>query len=105
MTTSELIETFIQTGMKAYKKSSINTPEGMKLSRHEPVQIQDHIFSYWREYACYKVGEYILEKIPEAIVTIELNGNDSRIIAELSEEEQRKLNSSMYIFLKSIKQI
>lgn len=105
MTTSDLIEQFVQTGMKAYKKSSINTPEGMKLSRHEPVKIQDYIFSYWREYACFKVGEYIMEKIPEATVKIELKGNDSQIIVELTEAEQRKLNSLIYVFLKEIKQI
>ena len=56
MTTEDLLEALISSGVKAYKKLNKNTPEGRKLNRHESVAIEGVEFTCWREYAVYKTA-------------------------------------------------
>lgn len=100
MTTSELVESLIDAAMTSYKRNSRGASEARRLDRHEPVLIDGVEFRYWREYAVYKVAQHIAEMLPEAEVSTELDGNDSCITVAVSEQEQRKLNSSLFILLK-----
>ena len=100
MTTEDMIEVFIEKGTSAYKKLNKNTKEGMKLYRHEKVEIEGQLFTCFREYATYKMVEFLKENLPEAYVEVTLNGNDSTILLEVSDEEQQKVNAKMYSYLK-----
>lgn len=100
MTTEDLIEELISSGIKAYKKLNKNTPEGRKLDRHENVTIEGVEFTYWREYAVYKTAEYISEIIPPKQVEVTLDGNDSVLTIICDEEEQLEINRKLYLFLK-----
>ena len=100
MTTEDMIEVFIEKGTCAYKKLNKNTKEGMKLYRHEKVEIEGQLFNCFREYATYKMGEFLKENLPEAYVEVTLDGNDSIILLEVSDEEQQKVNTKMYSYLK-----
>lgn len=100
MTTEDMIEVFIEKGTFAYKKLNKNTKEGMKLYRHEKVEIEGQVFTCFREYAIYKMGEFLKENLPEAYVEVTLDGNDSTILLEVSDEEQQKVNTKMYSYLK-----
>lgn len=100
MTTEDMIEKLIELCYPAYKKNSKDCIEARKLDRKEPVEIEGITFSCWREYICYKVCEYIKDKIPEADVELELNGNDSTISLSISDEEGQILNNKMYVLIK-----
>ena len=100
MSTEEMIEEIIQVSYPFYKKHSKGCVEALKLDRKEEVEIDGTVFSCWREYVCYKVSEYIKDKVPECHVTLELNGNNTVIQVELNDEQQRKLNVCMNEFLK-----
>lgn len=100
MTTEDMIEVFLEKGTWAYKKLNKNTKEGMKLYRHEKVEIEGQVFTCFREYATYKMSEFLKENLPEAYVEVTLNGNDSTILLEVSDEEQQKVNAKMYSYLK-----
>lgn len=103
MTTEDMIEVFIEKGTWAYKKLNKNTKEGMKLYRHEKVEIEGQVFTCFREYATYKMGEFLKETLHEAYVEVTLGGNDSTILLEVSDEEQQKVNTKMYSYLKEWK--
>jgi hypothetical protein len=102
MTTEDMIEEFIDLGMKAYKKLSGNSSEAMKLNRHEPIIVDGHEFSYWREYVVYKMAQYIHDILPQANITVELEGNESTIQVELDDMEQQKLNREMFLLLEKV---
>ena len=104
MTTEELIETYIQQGMCAYKKLNRNSPEGRKLERHEAVTIEGIEFSCWREYAVYKVAECIHDALPDVKLEVELDGNSSALMLEITEDEQKKLDKKMSDFLTGVLQ-
>lgn len=104
MTTQDLIEQFIDAGMRAYKKNykRKNCSQARRLDRHEPVMIngvEDVTFHYWREVVVYKMAEYIQEILPDAEVNMILDGNNSTIELTITDEEQRTLNSKLYVFL------
>jgi len=100
MTTEDMIEKLIELSYTAYKKNSRGCVESRRLDRKQPVEIDGYTFSCWREYICYKVCEYIKLKIPEAVVDLELDGNDSVISLSMSDEEGQILNSKMYTLIK-----
>lgn len=100
MTTEAMISIFIEKGTWAYKKLNKDTKEGMRLYMHEPVDIEGHTFTCFREYATYKMGLFLTENLPEANVTVTLDGKDSTIEIEVSDEEQQEINRKMYRFLK-----
>lgn len=100
MTTSEMIQIIYDNSYVVYKKTARKTEDGSKLDRKEPVTIDGILFSCWREYVMYKVAQYLQEKLPYADVKVELNGNDTNIDLTCSEEEQQKLNASMYGLIK-----
>lgn len=100
MTTEELIETFISAGVDAYKKNYRNSPQGRKLDRHIPVEICGETFSTWRELAVYAMAAHIQEIMPNADVSVVMDGNNSTLSVSVSEEEQRELNSKLFVFLK-----
>ena len=62
MTTEEMLEDLIQMSVKAYKKNSKGCSEWNKLNYHETVIIDGIPFNYWREYAVYKVSEWLNDK-------------------------------------------
>ena len=99
MTTEDMIEAFIKAGVDAYKKLNKNSVEGRKLYRHEKVTIEGYEFTCWREYATYKMGEYIKDTLPDCNVEIVLDGNDSTLKIEVTDAEQEKLNRLMFLFL------
>jgi hypothetical protein len=49
------------------------------------------------------MAQYIHDILPQANITVELNGNDSTIQIELDDLEQQKLNREMFLFLEKIK--
>lgn len=103
MTTEEMVELFLDKGAWAYKVLNKNTPEGSKLYRHIPVEIEGHTFTCFREYSAFKMGNFLKENLPEAEVVVTLDGNDSTIEITVSDEEQRLINERMYNFLKQWK--
>jgi len=106
MTTEDLIEALIVEGIRAYKKLNRNTPEGRKLTRKEAVKIDNDVeFSCWREYAVYKVAEYLRDLLPDIPIEVTLDGNDSVLQIEIDEKEQQKINGSIYSFLNGLKLI
>lgn len=100
MTTEELIETFIDAGVSAFKKNYRHGPQGRSLDRKQPTEICGMTFTTWRELAVYGMAEHIKELLPGVDVECWLDGNDSRIEVSLTEEEQRELNGKMFVFLK-----
>ena len=71
MTTEDLLEALISSGVKAYKKLNKNTPEGRKLNRHENVTIEelvnkltDEMLKYAAEMEFEKAAE-LRDKIKE----------------------------------------
>ena len=103
MTTEDMIEDFIQHGMKAYKKNSKGSAIARNLDRHEPVMLDSYEFSYWREWTVYKMCEYLKIIMPDIHVECVLDGNDSAIGIELTDEQQRILNGKLYSFLSGIR--
>jgi len=97
-----MIERFIDEGVKAYKRNSGNCLEATALNRHEPIVKEGHEFRYWREWAVYKMGQYITEIIPGAKVDVWMDGNDSSLSVELNDDEQKKLNSEMFRFFQEL---
>lgn len=106
MTTEDLIEALIVEGIRAYKKLNRNSPEGRKLTRKESVKIDNDVeFSCWREYAVYKVAEYLRDLLPDIPIEVTLDGNDSILQIEIDEKEQQRINGSIYSFLNGLKLI
>lgn len=102
MTTEDLIERFIDEGIRAYKRNWDNTIEKTRVNMHLPITFCGQEFCYWREIAVYKVGEQINDFVPSARVDVYIDGNESYISVELSEEEQRKLNGLMADFFRKL---
>ena len=101
MTTEEMLEEVIQLSQKAYKKNSKGSREWLKLQRHEDVIIDGVTFNYWREYAVYKVCEYLKEKCPNSNVECFLEGNNSYIKLSVDDKEQQELNNKLFVLLKN----
>ena len=99
----ELIEEFIEEGVKAYKKLNKNSLIGQKLFLKEPVEIQEITFTGYREFTVYKMGEYIKEHIPECKVEVNLDENNSSLILELSDAEEEILINTINQFLGKVK--
>ena len=100
MTTEDMIERIIDLSYRKYKKISKGCKEYDLLNRKIPVVIDGIEFTGWREYVCYKVCEFIKNKIPEAELELELNGNDSIIALEMNDEEKQKLNNKLFVLIK-----
>ena len=100
MTTEDMIEQLIDLSYHKYKKISKGCKEYDLLNRKIPVVIDGIEFTGWREYACYKVCEFIKSKIPEVKLELELDGNDSIIALEMNDEEKRKLNNKLFVLIK-----
>jgi len=100
MTTEELIENFINAGVDAYKKNYRNSKQGRMLDRHEPVEICGETFRTWRKLAVYSMAEHIQEIMPNADVSVVMDGNNSTLSVSVDEEEQRELNRKLFVFLK-----
>ncbi len=85
-----LVENFIQFGIKAYKIQWRNTSDGRKLDRHEYVQIDDEISVHtWRELAVFQMAKFLKE---EGLCNTEvtLNGNDSDITLQFENDSELK---------------
>ena len=100
MTTQDLIETFIEEAVRSLKKNHRNQKEGRMLDRYEPVVLDGYTYTTWKEFAVHATAEHIRQILPEADIQVTLAGNDSNIELTISDEEQRKLNSSLFVFLK-----
>lgn len=103
MGTEDLIEKFIQAGIRAYKIILKGTEKYDCLNRHIPVEIEGQKISYWREYAVYTMAMYLRSLLPDVELECILDGNQSTITIELTNEEQRVLNGKLYAFLKKNK--
>lgn len=103
MTTEQMLEDVIQLSMKAYKKNSKGSKEWDKLNLHETVMIDNIPFNYWREYAVYKVCEYLKEKCLNSSIECFLEGNNSYIKLSVDDKEQQELNRKMFVLLKSFR--
>ncbi|MBR1818255.1 MAG: hypothetical protein IJ772_05330 [Bacilli bacterium] len=103
MTSEDLIEKVIDVATDVYKKNSRGSPEARRLDRHEPITVDGYQFSYWREYASYKMCELICDTIPElekgTDIRLLLDGNDSTIEVTLTDHQQEKLNRNLYLLL------
>lgn len=103
MELSDLIEQFIQYGIKAYKKLYRCTPEGRAIDRHEPVEIKGVDFSYWRELSVYKMAEYLKEICPECEIEVTLEGNNSELKISVDDNEYEKIVEVINKFLEENK--
>lgn len=104
MTTGEMIEKLLELSYIKYKKLSKGCIEGRKLDRKETVTIEGIDFSCWHEYVCYRVCRYIKEKVPDAVVQLEIAGNNSTVSVELNDGDEKKLNSKMFNLIKEWKE-
>ena len=100
MELDDLIELFIQYGIKAYKKMYRPSLEGRALDRHETVIIHDVEFNYWRELSVYKMAEYLQELIPTLKVEVNLDGNNSNMKIEINDDDYTALTEALTSFLK-----
>lgn len=103
MTTSEMVETMIEAGVKAYRKNYRNCPEGIRLQMHQPIEKFGITFTCWREYTVYKMAQYVLEVCPTIDVQAIIDGNNSTLELSLTDEEQKKLNQVLYNFIQKQK--
>lgn len=101
MTTEDLLKAFIDEGVRCYKKNYKNTTLFNALNRHQTVYYDGQEINYWRELSVYMTAKWIKGILPEANLEVNLEGNDSNIALELSEEEQRKLNSRLFVVLRN----
>lgn len=100
MTTEEIIERYIDEGYNALKKHTAKRSSDIrKLIRHEPVIMNGVEYSCLKEFAVERVAEEIRKIIPDADIEVELDGNDSTLSVELTEDEKRKLTTEFYAFL------
>lgn len=51
-------------------------------------------------FAIHATAKHIQQVLPDADIAVTLDGNNSTIELSLSDEEQRTLNSSLFVFLK-----
>ena len=100
MTTTDLIETFITEAVRSLKKIHRHQKEGRMLDRHEPVVLDGYTYTTWRAYATHATAEHIQQVLPDADISVTLDGNNSTIELDIDDEEQRKLNGSLFSFLK-----
>lgn len=104
MTTEELVETFLDEGRRAFiRHTAKKSPEIRKLLRHEVVVMNGVEFGCLQELVVYKTAEYFRQILPKCDMTVELDGNNSTIYLDLTDEEKRKLTQSLYVFLKQNK--
>lgn len=98
--TEHLIETLIEQGVKAYKKKHRGRLFGRRLDRHEPVKVEgvEQEFRYWKEMAVYFAGEYIKEHLPQAIVNVHIDGNNSNLEIEIDDVEEESINKDLLDF-------
>jgi hypothetical protein len=101
MKTEELIEAFMDAGLKAFKSERSRSSEARKLDRHETIELPpDGVkVSYWREFVAYKMAEWIQETVPTCTVELELAGNDTTLTVELTDEERKLLSSELEGFI------
>ena len=100
MTTEQMIQAIIDAAYPMYKRNSKGCVEAYKLDCKQPVDIDGITFTCWREYVCFKVAEYIKDKVPDCNLELQLDGNDTVIQVELDDDQQKKLNVAMNKFLK-----
>ncbi len=86
----ERIEHLIRLALKAYRKQSKGCKEYYNLEHHIPTELYGHTFTHWQEYAAYKVGEFIKDKLPDSEVDVYLDGYDTNLTIKTNDED--KLN-------------
>lgn len=104
MTTEDLLAAFCEAGRHAFiTHTAQRSPEIRKLLRHEPCVIEGTEYNCLQELVVVKTAEYIRSILPDCGIEVELDGNQSRIEVELTDEEKRKLTTELYVFLKTNK--
>ena len=92
----KLIELLIEKCYWKYRKLvGDSCREGFMLTRKIPVEIDGTVFTGWYEYVCYKVCEYIKDKIPDAEIELVFDGNDTVISLSVNENEESILYSKI----------
>ena len=100
MTTQDLIDSYIEAGRKVLTKRTAGRHEGVRrLIRHEAAVVDGVEYQCLRELVVVKVAEEMQRILPDAEIRAVLDGNDSAIEAELTDDERERLNSRMYLFL------
>ena len=100
MTTEEIIGRYIDEGYNALRKHTARRSSDIrKLIRHEPVAMNGVEYSCLKEFAVYLVAEEIRKILPDCDIEVTLDGNDSTMRVELTEEEKRRLTCEFYAFL------
>lgn len=84
-----LVENFIQYGIRAYKKAWRNAAEGRKLDRHECIQVDDVSVHTWRELAVFQMAKFLKDE-NLCDTEIILNGNDSDITLFFNNDSELK---------------
>lgn len=102
MNLEDFIEEIILKGIFAFKKIYKNCNEAKKLNRHESIVVDGYEFKYWREYAIYKIAQYISELSPTAKIEINLNGNESTLLLEVTPNEHKELTRKLYLIIEKI---
>ncbi|MBB5227405.1 hypothetical protein DYE50_01280 [Treponema ruminis] len=101
MTTEDLIQSFIDAGRHAFTSHTAKrSPEIRKLIRHEKVVIDGHEYNCLQELVVVKTAEHIRNILPDCELEVELDGNNSTLNVELTQDEKQKLTSALYVFLK-----
>jgi hypothetical protein len=101
MTTEEIVEKFLEEGRKAFiNTTSKKSPEIRALIRHEAVTIDGVEYNCLQELVVAKTADYIHAILPDCRIDVDLDGNDSSLSIELSDDERRKLTTALYVFLK-----
>ena len=101
----KLIELLIEKCYRKYRKLvGDSCREGFMLTRKIPVEIDGTVFTGWYEYVCYKVSQYIKDKIPEAEIELILDGNDTVIALSVNENEESILYSKIKCLIEEWKE-
>lgn len=100
MTTEDLIESFMRAGRRAFVRHMARRSAAVRrLLRHEPATVDGIEMTCIQELVAVKTAEEIRRVLPDCGIEVTLDGNDSTISAELTEDEQERLNTHMYAFL------
>ena len=91
----EKIETLLNLAYDKYKKLGGNCSEGFKLTKKIPVEIDNIVFTGWREYVAYRVCLYLRENFPLLRLELILDGNSSQIKVEINEVETENISQCL----------
>ena len=88
----------MEAGRKALTRRTAQKHEGVRrLIRHESAVVDGVEYQCLRELVAVKVAEEIQKILPDVEIRAILDGNDSTIIADLSDNDRERLNSKIFL--------